>query len=367
MSDADKSSRTEQPTAKRLQEQFDEGNFPKAQEIGVVAILVAAFGYLSLQGQNLAIGVGSFSAWILGHLNQFDITPTSAGFLLPELIKAGLGFILPFLLVCALAAILAGGLQTGFKTCNNALKFDFGRVNLVGGFQSLFSPQKLVTFGISLLKFIVVGWVVWGVIVDIINDPIFYTQVSVAHMAQFIYRTFLAMLWKLILTMGVIAAISYAYNKWQFIENNKMTKDEVRDEMKDSEGNPMVKSAIRKNAMRYAYRQILTKVPLADVVVTNPTHFAVALKYERGKDAAPIVLAKGKDMLARRIKQIAAAHEVPMVENRPVARALYKHAKVGGVIPSGLYQAVAQILAFVYRTHRYYFHRLKARRLEAKA
>jgi flagellar biosynthetic protein FlhB len=366
MSDAaDKSSRTEPPTAKRLQEAFDEGNFPRAQEIGVTFILIGAFMYLSFQGPALAVQVAQFSTFILGHLHQFDFTPTSIADLLPKLFISGLIMVLPFLLVCCVAAYLAGGLQTGFKTSNNKLKIDFGRINLVGGFSTLFGTQKLVEFAIGLVKFIVVGWILWGVIGEIKKDPIFYTTVSIQHIVEFIYKSFLAMLWQLILTIGVIAALNYAYSKWQFMENHKMTKQEVEDEMKNSEGNPEIKGKRRSMAYRNAYRQFLTKVPLADVVVTNPTHFAIALKYERGKDSAPVVIAKGQDLFAQRIKQIAAANDVPMVENKPVARALYKMAVVGKAIPADLYNAVAQILAFVYRTHRYYFHRLKARRLEA--
>ncbi len=366
MSEADKSSKTEQPTAKRLNETYQEGNFPKAQEISVVFILVAGFAYLSLQGHVLATQVASFSAWVLGHLHEFELTPTSVGFLLPEVCKAGLMMIAPFIIVCMIAAILAGGLQTGFRITPNVLTLKFDRVNVMNGLKSFFNvQQKLVAFGISFLKLVVIAWVVWGVLCEIQNDPIFYTAVSVQHILEFMYKTFLAMIWKLILTIGIIAALNYSYQHWQFMDNLKMTKQEVQDEHKNSEGNPQIKGARRKAAYQNAYRQILTKVPLADVVVTNPTHFAVALKYERGKDAAPTVIAKGKDVLAQRIKQIAAQHDVPMVENRPVARALYKTAVIGKAIPANMYQAVAQILAFVYRAHRYYFHRLKARRLEA--
>ncbi len=363
MADADKDSKTEQPTAKRLGEAFDEGNFPKAPEIGVVFILAASFAYLSLQAPALAASVSKFATWLFGHLNEFEITPDVAAFLVPELFKIGVSILIPFLVVCCAAAILAGGLQTGFRITGKVLGFKPDKLNPVTGLQRLFSTAKFVEMGISLLKFIVVTWILYGVIVDIRHDPIFYTMVSAQHIVEFIFKTFMEMLSKMILVIGVIAALNFSYHKWQHMENLKMTKQEVEDEMKNAEGNPKVKGARRKRARQLAYRQVLSKVPLADVVVTNPTHFAVALKYERGKDNAPVVLAKGKDLLAQRIKQIAAQNEVPMIENRPVAQALYRESVVGRAIPASLYQAVAQILAFVYRTHRYYFHRLKARRL----
>ena len=358
--------KTEFPTQKKVWEAHQDGNFARAPEISVVFVLIAAFGYLSLQGPALAADVGKYSTWILSHLGKIDFNVDSTSDFLIELLKTSLIFVLPFLLVCAVACILAGGLQTGFELSPRALDWKFDKINIVNGFKSLFSTEKLVNFGISFLKFLVVGWIIWGVICEIQKDPIFYTQVTVQHIVEFIFKSFMAMLSKLILFIGGIAAISYAYQKFRWTDSQKMTKHEVEDERKNSEGNPMIKGARRKRAYQFAYRQVLSKIPLADVVVTNPTHFAVALKYERGKDNAPMVLAKGKDFMAQKIKEIARRHEVPMVENRPVARALFKSGQVGKAIPSGMYQAVAQILAFVYRANRYYFHRLKARRLEAQ-
>jgi flagellar biosynthetic protein FlhB len=171
----------------------------------------------------------------------------------------------------------------------------------------------------------------------------------------------------MLLALGCIAAISYAYEKFNMHKSLMMTREEVREETKQMEGSPHAKAAMRRMARRLLTRQMLQAVPTADVVVTNPTHYAVALKYERGVDSAPVVIAKGENGFAKRIKALAAEHGVPMVENKPVARALYAFGKVGAPIPNELYQAVAQILAFVYRTHRYYFYRLKARRAEAES
>jgi flagellar biosynthetic protein FlhB len=167
--------------------------------------------------------------------------------------------------------------------------------------------------------------------------------------------------------LAVIAAISYAWEKFKTSKELMMTREEVKDDRRSTEGNQLMKGAMRRMARRLMQKQMLSAVPTADVVVTNPTHFAVALKYERGKDKAPVVLAKGDNRFAQRIKAIAAEHGVPVVENKPVARVLFAMGKVGEVIPSELYQAVAEILAVVYRTHRYYFHELKARRLEGTA
>lgn len=365
MADEDKSSKTEEPTQKRLDELFNKGNLPKAPEIGVVFILIASFGLLAFYGPSIGRHLLMFSQSIWGNLSDFPVTQTSMGYYMPQFCMEGLGMVIPLMLVCFVAAVAGGGLQTGFRIPKEALTLKLDKLNFINGIGRLFSPKKLVTFVFEFAKFCVVGWVVFGVILDIQKDPIFYTIVPVAHVVQFIYETFLIILAKLIISLGIIAALHFAYQKWQFNEDNKMTKQEVKDEFKNSEGNPEVKGARKRMARMLATKETFAKVPLADVVVTNPTHFAVALKYERGKDSAPIVLAKGKNLFAQRIKQLAAENGVPMVENRPVARALFKHAQPNKAIPQALFESVASILAHVYRTHRYYFHRLKARRLES--
>jgi flagellar biosynthetic protein FlhB len=201
----------------------------------------------------------------------------------------------------------------------------------------------------------------------LIYDPLFSSPVEVAYLGEFLNRATILFLTRLILALGIVASISYAYEKFKTHRDLMMTREEVKEEAKQAEGDTRVKGAMRRMARQLLQKQMLSAVKTADVVVTNPTHFAVALKYERGKDKAPVVLAKGENRFAQRIKALAAENGVPMVENKPVARLLFAMGKVGEAIPAELYQAVAEILAVVYRTHRYYFHRLKARRLEAGA
>jgi flagellar biosynthetic protein FlhB len=216
-----------------------------------------------------------------------------------------------------------------------------------------------------LLKLVCIGLVLWVAARGLFRDPLFTAPVEVVYLGQFLSRATMTFLSRLILMLGVIAAISYFYEYFKNRRELMMTREQVKEEHKQSEGDGLVKSAMRRMARRLVQKQMLAKVPTADVVITNPTHYAVALKYERGLDKAPIVLAKGENQFARRIKAIAAEHGVPMVENKPVARMLYALSRVDEAIPAELYQAVAEILAFVYRTHRYYFYRLKARRAEA--
>jgi len=198
-------------------------------------------------------------------------------------------------------------------------------------------------------------------------DPLFSSPVEAGYLGQFLNHATILFLTRLVLALGIVSAISYAYEKFKTSREMMMTREEVKEERKGAEGNMQTKAAMRRMARSLMQKQMLSAVSTADVVITNPTHFAVALKYERGKDQAPVILAKGENRFAQRIKALAAEHGVPTVENKPVARLLFAMGKVGEVIPAELYQAVASILAVVYRTHRYYFHRLKSRRLESLA
>jgi flagellar biosynthetic protein FlhB len=219
---------------------------------------------------------------------------------------------------------------------------------------------------IDFLKFLIIGTVVWLTLALFLDDPIFYAPIPITHLPTFIYDLFVTMFAILVLLLLIIAIINYMIKKKENDEEMKMTKDEVKEETKSKEVAPEIKSAQRKKAMELLSGQNMMDVGTADVVVTNPTHFAIALRYEKGMDLAPVVVAKGENLLARRIKVLAAEHDVPTIENKPVARALFVLGKVGDTIPLEFYQVVAEILAQVYKTHAYYFHRLKARRLLAK-
>jgi flagellar biosynthetic protein FlhB len=365
MSDHDKDQKTEQPTSKRLSEAHDRGQFARTPELGVVFALGAALAALSMGAASGAGEVAEYTATLFGHLHLVNFT---AGQMPLPVYEGGrvVGVVLlPVLIATVVAALLSGGLQSGFRLTPDVLGFKLEKLNPLPGFQRIFSKTALVHGGVDFLKMLAVGSCLWVAMRQLLSDPLFSTPVETAYLGRFMLNGMLGLLSRLILILGIVAAISYAYEYFKTGRDLMMTREEVKEEHKQAEGNALVKGAIRRMARRLAQRQMLAAVPTADVVVTNPTHYAVALKYERGVDSAPIVLAKGENALARRIKALAAAHEVPMVENRPVARMLHATAKVGEPIPSELFQAVAGILAFVYRTHRYYFYRLPGRRAAA--
>lgn len=367
MADEDKDSKTEEPTEKRLNDAMERGEFARSAEIGVVLGLGAALLVFSLVMQEGARTVADYTSGILAQLHR---VPFQAGVIplpLVSALKICAMVLTPLLVGAALAALLSGGLQSGFNLSPKAIGFKPEKLNPIAGLKRLFSQQAAVHAGIDFCKMLAVGACIWIAMRELLADPLFTTPVETAYLGEFIRKAALSLLSRLALVLGLIAAVSYAYEKFKTRRDQRMSRHEVKEEHKQAEGNAQIKGAMRRMARRYAQRQMLAAVPTADVIVTNPTHYAVALKYERGVDSAPVILAKGENAFARRIKALAAAHEVPMVENRPVARLLHATGRVGEPIPAELFHAVAGILAFVYRTHRYYFHRLASRRLSARA
>ena len=367
MADQDNDQKTEQPTDKKVSEAMERGQFARSQELQIVCILGAALWVLSLTTSTMATELHDLAVNVFSQLRhirlQLDTVPTH----LMSIVVVGAKLLGPVVGAGAIAALLAGGFQSGFQLTPKALEFKPERLNPVEGFQRIFSKATLVHAGIDLLKLLAIGFVLWTVAQNLMKDPIFNSPVEPAYVGDYLQRATTAFLSRLLLALGVIAAISYSYEKYKTHNDLMMSREEIKEEHRQAEGDANSKAAMRRMARRLMQRQMLAAVPTADVVVTNPTHYAVALKYERGVDQAPVVLAKGENGFAQRIKALAAENGVPMVENRPVARALYAFGKVGEAIPGNLYQAVAEILAFVYRTHRYYFFRLKSRRAELAA
>lgn len=367
MADQDNDQKTEQPTGKRLRDAADKGQFAKSPEFSVLMSLAAALGVLGFTASTTARSVAEYAVGIFSHFARTRVEIATVPDLLFNLFETAGGAVAPVLVATSLAALLVGGIQSGFQLSPKVLGFKPEVINPVAGFGRIFSKATMVRAGIDFLKLVAIGFTLYLGARTLLLDPLFSAPVEAAYLASFLNNASLSFFSRLLLSLGIIAAISYAWEKYKTGRDLMMTRQEVEDEHKNQEGSTQVKSAMRRMARRLLQKQMLAAVPTADVVVTNPTHFAVALKYERGKDQAPVVLAKGENRFALRIKALAAEHGVPTVENKPVARLLFAMGQVGEGIPPELYQAVAEILAVVYRTHRYYFHQLKTRRLEAAA
>ena len=367
MADVDQDQKTEQASEKRLNEALDRGQFAKSPELSLLFLLAAALGVLSLTLQSSAQDIAAYAVSVFTHFGTTPVTRDTATGQLGEVLLTTGRAVLPVLLACAGAALLTGGVQSGFRLTPGVLALKLERLDPAAGFGRIFSRHAVLRTGIDALKLLAIGTVLYLGARALLADPLFSVPVEAAYLGQFLQHATLIFFSRLILALGVVVAISYGYEKFKTSRDLMMTRQEVKEERRNSDGNAFTKVAMRRLARRLLQKQMLSAVATADVVVTNPTHYAVALKYERGKDQAPVVLAKGENRFAQRLKAIAVEHGVPMVENKPVARALFAMGRVGETIPTDVYHAVAEILAVVYRTHRYYFHRLKTRRLEASA
>jgi flagellar biosynthetic protein FlhB len=367
MADQDNDQKTELPTERRLSEAVERGQIAKSPELNVVLSLAAALGVLAFTAQTTADRLAEYSVSIFSRFASTNVNSDTVTVQLGEMMSLLGRALAPVLVACIGAALLSNGFQSGFQLSPKALTIRWDAVNPASGISRIFSKTTLVRAGIDLLKLLAIGFALYVGAKTFFADPLFTAPVESAYLGRFLYLASVGFLGRLLFSLGIIAAISYAWERFKTSKELMMTKEEIKDDRRSTEGNQLMKGAMRRMARRLMQKQMLSAVPTADVVVTNPTHFAVALKYERGIDKAPVVLAKGDNRFAQRIKAIAAEHGVPVVENKPVARVLFAMGKVGEVIPPELYQAVAEILAVVYRTHRYYFHKLKSRRLEGAA
>ena len=363
MGDTDQDQKTEQASEKKLSESHDRGQFAKSHEVTVLFPIAAMLGVLTLTAESASLDIAEYAVAMFTRFGTTTVDSNTVAAQFSGVLFTTGRALGPFLLAIVGGTLLAGGIQSGFRLTPDAVTFKLESLDVAAGFGRLFSKSVLVRSAIDLLKLIAIGFALWLGARGLIHDPLFSSPVEAAYLGQFLNHATILFLSRLLLALGIVAAISYSYEKFKTSRELMMTHDEVKQERKQSEGDAQTKAAMRRMGRRLIQKQMLAAVKTADVIVTNPTHFAVALKYERGKDQAPVILAKGENRFAQRIKALAAEHGVPTVENKPVARLLFAMGKVGETIPAELYAAVAGILAVVYRTHRYYFFNLKSRRL----
>ena len=344
--------KTEQPTQRKLEEAIKKGQTPRSAEVQTVFVLLGAIAALSFSGRESWRLLVSAMVQSLGHLYDTPLTANA----LQGYGVTGMLFVLkcagPVVIATMLAGLLAGAIQNRFQTASEVLSLNWSRVNPIEGFQRLFSNRTLVPTLIGVVKFSFVIGLTYGEIEKILSDPIFTTSVSVGRLAEFLGTTAMTILTRVTLALVVIAAADYGYQFWQTGRDLMMTREELKEESKSTEGNPQMKAA-RRRRRKVSKAKQLAEVATADVVITNPTRIAVALRYDRKTMKAPKVVAKGIRLNAAQIREIATRHQVPIMENKPLARMLFKHGRVGSEVPANLYAAVAEILAWVYRVNRY--------------
>lgn len=313
--------------------------------------LITGIVTLYIFGSFMMEGLKQSTVKILSTMGSFELTEANLYILVLKLFGTVVLLLAPIIVTIIATSVLSSLIQDKgrFEFRLSRLKVDFGKLSPMKGFGRLFNKDALVEMVKSMLKLFVVAWISYGVVRDEMQNITFLAEADIQTIFNFIGHIAFKMVIHTCGIMIVLGLLDMLYVKWRYIENLKMTKQEVKDEHKESDGNPEVKGKIKKMQYQMARRRMTKIIPLADVVITNPTHYAVALKYDRQKMAAPVVLAKGVDIMAEAIKKIAREHHITLVENRFLARELYDQVKENEPIPEALYAAVAEVLAYVYK------------------
>ncbi len=345
--------KTEDPTEKRKKDSREKGEIARSKELNTVAVTLAGAGALLAFGGGLAETLMELMRINFSLSREVLIDERSMGIFLMASGKMALLATQPVLLVLLLAAIIGPISLGGWLFAGGTLAPKFSRMNPLAGIKRMFSMHALVELIKALAKFFVILIVALVVLASdrddllaIANEPI---EQAIIHSVQVVGWSALWMAAGLLL----IAAVDAPFQLWQSLKKLKMTKQEVRDEYKDSEGKPEVKQRIRQLQREMSQRRMMAAVPEADVIITNPTHYAVALKYDPEKGAAPLLLAKGTDFLALKIREIGQEHNIQLLESPALARSIYYSTELEQEIPAGLYLAVAQVLAYVYQIRQY--------------
>lgn len=346
--DVDPESKTEDPSPRRREEARKQGQIPFSTELVGAAVLLAAIVGLIYFGGDIGRTMLDIVRTDLREVRTTDLTPEGAQELVSRVTVKALMAMAPFFGALLAAGVAASAAQVGIQFTPEKLELKPDKLNPASGAQRLFSVAALVKGGLGLLKVVAIGGVAYWVIEGRAGVILMLDRHSLPAAVGSAWEVVLRLGLYLIGAMALIAAVDYFYQRRRFENSLKMTKQEVKDELKQEEGDPQLKARMRQTARERMKRKMLREVPKATVVITNPTHYAVALRYDNG-DAAPILVAKGAGAFAEKIRDLARKNGVPLIERPVLARGLYATVKEGQPIPAALFRAVAEVLAFIYR------------------
>ena len=340
--------KTEEPTSKKRNDARNKGQVARSQELNAAFVLLAGFFVLRVLWEYIYTNIAEYSAHIFSNLATNSVTNEAIMQTFLEIIQLLTKTSFPVMLGIMLVGLAINFYQVGFVISTEKLEFDLNKLNPINGFGRLFSKRSIVELFKSLFKILIIGFFLYLYLKDEIPFMPYFIYYDLPYSLAEIADKIFTMAFQVIAVIMVLGVIDYIYQIWQTTQDLKMTKQEVKDEHKQSEGDPQIKGKIKQKQRQMAMARMMQEVPKADVIVTNPTHFAVALLYEQGM-SAPQVVAKGQDLVAQRIKEIARENNVAIVENKPLARALFDTVEIGGFVPEELYKAVAEVLAYVYK------------------
>jgi flagellar biosynthetic protein FlhB len=345
----DDSQKTEQPTQKKLQEAEDKGDITQSPEIATLAILASATLFIAMWGGTTATQVRALMTTFLAEPHRLSVSEGSMGQLFGSLGMQVVWILAVPLGILAAASLAAHWVQHAPKFSTEKLKPDINRLNPLKGFGRIFGRTSLINFVKGLVKVAAAGFAIYLIVWPVRDDVAAMVTLPVTLVLPFVQSVTVRFLCAALAVLAFFAIADYGWQYFERMRRLKMTRQELRDEFKQSEGDPTVKARLRQIRSERARQRMMAAVPKASVVITNPTHFAVALAYESGKMAAPICVAKGADLIALKIREIAEAHNVPIVENPPLARALFASVDVDETIKPEHFKAVAQVIGYVMR------------------
>ena len=346
---ADDMEKTEEPTPKKLEDARKEGNIAKSMEMSSFVVLLVASLVIVFYLKYVTHYMEEFYKFYTSFIGE-ELTKNMVFLLILESAKYFFIVMAPVFIALILAGIIGNVGQFGFLFTTKPLIPKFEKINPIKGLKRIFSAKTLVEGIKMVLKSIVAFMVGFWLFFDFIHDMPRVEMMEFYEQIKWFANKSLILIFAMLAVFFVFALIDFAYQKYTYKKSLRMSKQEIKDEYKQTEGNPEVKAKIRQIQREMAKKRMISEIPKADVVITNPTHYAVAIRYDKTKDEAPRVVAKGVDHLALKIKEIAREHDVMIVENPPLARELYKSVDVGEIIPPKLYKAVAEVLAFVYKS-----------------
>lgn len=343
--------RTEQATPRRKQEARKRGQIARSTEMTAALVLLAMLMWFKYFGMDMLSAMAAEGRHYWGNLrgNDFTVDMAMAGG--SALIFRGMIILAPLLLLLMFVGVLSNIAQFGILFTSTPITPKLDHLNPASGFKRIFSTRTMVDMVKAIFKVAIVTWVAWSVISTSFHDMLMQSVRPVNVSAAAAGALAFSLGIKVVLALLALAVLDYLYQRWEYDRSLRMTRQEVRDEYRQLEGDPLVKARIRQLQREASRRRMITEIPKADVVITNPMHLAVAMRYDPGKSRAPQVVAKGARLLAERIKEVARSHRVPIYEDPPLAQSLFS-VPVGGELPAALYHGVAQVLAFVYHANK---------------
>ncbi len=342
--------KTEKATPKKKREAREKGQVLQSKEVNSALVLIFTFLGLKVFGKHMIDGIGKYGKHILSNYIYLDelYSIKNINLLFTEMIINTAKIIGPIIAITFMISLVSNYMQVGFLFTTKTLSVKFDKLNPIEGFKRIFSPKTLIELFKSIIKIFLLGYIIYLYAYNQIQDIFKLYSMSVSNIMLYVGNLTFGIAIRAGGVLIIIAIIDYIYQWWDYQKNLKMSKKEVKEEHKQTEGDPQIKSKIKEKQRQMAMSRMMQDVPDADVIITNPTHYAIAIKYDRNKFDAPYVVAKGKNLVAQKIKGIAEESSIPIVEKKPLARALYKLVEIGESIPQELYQAVAEVLAYVY-------------------